>query len=428
MDLEPSSRPVAQILDDAVAGRRISAGDAHRLLRSPAPISGVGDIGDAGEAGGSGDVDLLDLGMAAHAVRNRWNDPEVATYNVDRNINYTNICVYKCRFCAFYRVPGDAEGYLLPFEEIGAKVEETLALNGTGILMQGGVHPDLPITYYEDLLRYLRERYPALHIHAFSPPEIKFIARKERMSFYDVIARLKAAGLMSIPGGGAEILSDETRKRVLAYPKCSAEEWIDIMRQAHRNGLRTSATMMYGMGEDVAARVEHFQRIRDLQDETGGFTAFISWTFQHEHTEMPDVPETFADEYLRTLAVSRLFIDNIVHFQTSWVTQGKKIGQVALAFGADDMGSTMIEENVVASAGTSYRMSQDEMEHLIQAAGYRPRQRTNLYERFVTREDTAALARQYRHAITPANRDLVSPVAGEVAAQAGNALLPVLAS
>jgi cyclic dehypoxanthinyl futalosine synthase len=394
MNLEPSGRPVQQILDDALAGRRISAGDAHTLLL---------------------DGDLLDLGMAAHEVRNRFNDPAVATYNVDRNINYTNICVYKCRFCAFYRAPGDPEGYLLPFEEIGRKVEETLALNGTGILMQGGVHPDLPLSFYEDLLRYLRSTYPACHLHAFSPPEIKFIARKERMSFYDVIARLKAAGLMSIPGGGAEILSDVTRKEVLAYPKCSAEEWIDVMRQAHRNGLRTSATMMYGMGEPIAARVEHFQRVRDLQDETGGFTAFISWTFQHDHTDMPDVPETYAEEYLRTLAVSRLFLDNIVHFQTSWVTQGKKIGQASLAFGADDMGSIMIEENVVASAGTAYRMSQDEMEHLIAAAGYVPKQRTNLYERLVTREETAEMARKYRHSLTPQNRDLVS-----------SALLPVL--
>jgi cyclic dehypoxanthinyl futalosine synthase len=394
MNLEPSGRPVQQILDDAVAGRRISAGDAHTLLR---------------------EGDLLDLGMAAHEVRNRFNDPKVATYNVDRNINYTNVCVYKCRFCAFYRAPGDPEGYLLPFEEIGRKVEETLALNGTGILMQGGVHPDLPLSFYEDLLRYLRSNYPACHLHAFSPPEIKFIARKERMSFYDVIARLKAAGLMSIPGGGAEILSDVTRKEVLAYPKCSAEEWIDVMRQAHRNGLRTSATMMYGMGEPLTARVEHFQRVRDLQDETGGFTAFISWTFQHDHTDMPDVPETYAEEYLRTLAVSRLFLDNIVHFQTSWVTQGKKIGQAALAFGADDMGSIMIEENVVASAGTSYRMSQDEMEHLISSAGYIPKQRTNLYERIVTRADTAEMAKRYRHSLTPQNRDLVS-----------SALLPVL--
>jgi cyclic dehypoxanthinyl futalosine synthase len=394
MSLEPSGRPVSAILDDAVAGRRISAGDAHTLL-----LEG----------------DLLDLGMAAHDVRNRFNDEAVATYNIDRNINYTNVCVYKCRFCAFYREPGDPEGYLLPFEEIGRKVEETLALNGTGILMQGGVHPDLPLSYYEDLLRYLRSNYPACHVHAFSPPEVKFIAKKERMSFYDVIARLKEAGLMSIPGGGAEILSDQIRKEVLAFPKASAEEWIDIMRQAHRNGLRTSATMMYGMGEEIAARVEHFQRVRDLQDETGGFTAFISWTFQHEHTDMPDVPETYAEEYLRTLAVSRLFLDNIVHFQTSWVTQGKKIGQVALGFGADDMGSIMIEENVVASAGTSYRMSQDEMEHLIRSAGYTPKQRTNLYERIVTREETAAMARKYRGSLTAANRDLVS-----------SALLPVV--
>src|SRR5947199_6855790 len=271
MDLQPSRRPVSAILDDALAGRRISAGDAHTLL-----LEG----------------DLLDLGMAAHEVRNRWNDPAVATYNVDRNINYTNVCVYKCRFCAFYREPGDPEGYLLPFEEIGKKIEETLALNGTGILMQGGVHPDLPIGYYEDLLRYLKERYPAIHLHAFSPPEVKFIAKKERLSFYEVIARLKAAGLQSIPGGGAEVLSDDIRREVLAYPKCSAEEWIDVMRQAHKNGLRTSATMMYGMGEPLTSPVEHFQRVPDLQNETGGFTAFLSWTFQHHHTTTPAVPKT----------------------------------------------------------------------------------------------------------------------------------------
>ena len=394
MSFEPSGRPVSTILEDALAGRRLSAGDAHTLL-----LEG----------------DLLELGEAANEVRNRWNDPEVATYNVDRNINYTNVCVYKCRFCAFYRPPGDPEGYLLSNEEIGKKIEETIALNGTGILMQGGVHPDLPLSYYEDLLRHLKERYPSVHLHAFSPPEVKFIAKKERMSFYDVIARLKAAGLQSIPGGGAEILSDQIRKDVLAYPKCSSEEWIDIMRQAHRNGLRTSATMMYGMGETIEARIEHIQRVRDLQDETGGFTAFISWTFQHEHTDLPDIPETYAEEYLRTLAVTRLFFDNVVHLQTSWVTQGKKIGQLALSFGADDMGSIMIEENVVSSAGTAYRMSQDEMEHLIESAGYIAKQRTNLYERIVSRDDTADLAKQYRHALTPANRDLVS-----------GALLPVV--
>ena len=235
---EPSGRPVSEILGDAVGGRRISAGDAHTLLL---------------------DGELIELGLAAHAVRNQHNDSEYASYNIDRNINYTNVCVYKCRFCAFYREPGHEEGYLLSNEEIGRKVEETLALNGTGILMQGGVHPDLPLSYYEELMSYLSEHYPECHLHAFSPPEVKFIAKKERMSFYDVIARLKAAGLMSIPGGGAEVLSDDIRRDVLAYPKCSAEEWIDIMRQAHRNDLRTSATMMYGMGEDARGAVRAFR-------------------------------------------------------------------------------------------------------------------------------------------------------------------------
>ena len=389
MDLTPSGRRPGEILEDAVAGRRITAGDAHTLLL---------------------DGDLLELGIAASEVRNRHNDPEIATYNIDRNINYTNVCVYKCRFCAFYREPGDVEGYLLPFEEIGRKIEETLALNGTGILLQGGVHPDLEIGFYEDLLGYIRRHYPEIHVHAFSPPELKFIAKKERMSFGEVIAQLKRAGLMSIPGGGAEILSDGVRKEVLAFAKTSAEEWIDIMRQAHRNGLRTSATMMYGMGEGLEPRVEHLERVRDLQDETGGLTAFISWTFQHDHTDMEDVPETFAHEYLKVLAVSRLFLDNITHIQTSWVTQGKKIGQLGLTFGADDMGSIMIEENVVSAAGTSYRMSQDEMEHLITSAGYTPRQRTNLYERFVTRDDTAESALRYRNALTPENRELASPL------------------
>ncbi len=389
MELTPSSRPVSDILADAVAGTRISAGDAHELL-----LKG----------------DLIDLGLTADEVRNRHNDPAVATYNIDRNINYTNVCVYNCRFCAFYRPPGHEEGYLLSTDEIGKKIEETLALNGTGILMQGGVHPDLPLSYYTDLLSELRERYPDVHLHAFSPPEVKFIAKKERMSFHEVIGALKQAGLMSIPGGGAEILQDDVRKEVLAYTKTSTEEWLDIMRQAHAHGLRTSATMMYGMGEGLETRVEHMQRIRDLQDETGGFTAFISWTFQHDHTDMQDVPETFADEYLKTLAVSRLFIDNVTHFQTSWVTQGKKIGQLGLKFGADDMGSIMIEENVVSAAGTSFRMSQEEMEHLISSAGYAPAQRTNLYERLVTREDTAALAARYSHALTFQNRDLASPL------------------
>lgn len=385
MTLEASGRSLDSILADAVGGTRISAADALTLLE---------------------EGDLLELGLAASAVRDRLNDPAVATYNIDRNVNYTNVCVYKCRFCAFYREPGDAEGYLLPFEEIGRKIEETLALHGTGVLMQGGVHPDLPLSFYEDLLRHLRAEYPDVHLHAFSPPEVKFIARKERMSFYDVIARLKEAGLMSIPGGGAEIFDDQVRRDVLAYTKCSGDEWLDVMRQAHANGLKTSSTMMYGMGEPVATRVRHMERVRDLQDETGGFTAFISWTFQHEHTDLQDVPETYAHEYLRTLAVSRLLIDNIRHIQTSWVTQGKKIGQLGLQFGADDMGSIMIEENVVSAAGTAYKMSQAEMEHLIRSAGYEPRQRTNLYERYVSSDDTAELAAKYRHALTPENQGL----------------------
>jgi cyclic dehypoxanthinyl futalosine synthase len=385
MSLEASGRAVSAILADAVAGVRISAADALTLFE---------------------DGDLLELGVAANDVRNRHNDRSIATYNIDRNINYTNVCVYRCRFCAFYREPGDAEGYVLPFEEIGRKIEETLALHGTGVLMQGGVHPDLPLSFYEDLLRSLRETYPDVHLHAFSPPEVKFIARKERLSFHEVIARLKAAGLMSIPGGGAEIFDDAVRKDVLAYTKCSGDEWLDVMRQAHANGLRTSATMMYGMGEPAWTRFRHMERVRDLQDETRGFTAFISWTFQHEHTDLQHVPETYAHEYLKTLAISRLLIDNVEHIQTSWVTQGKKIGQLGLQFGADDMGSIMIEENVVSAAGTAYRMSQAEMEHLIRSAGYEPRQRTNLYERYVTREDTSELAARYRHALTPENQGL----------------------
>ena len=317
--------------------------------------------------------DLLEVGARAHEVRERLVPGRLATFIVDRNINYTNVCVYKCRFCAFYRAPGDAEGYLLPKDEIGRKIEETLALNGTGVLMQGGVNPDLPLSYYVDLLHFLRDSYPAIHRHCFSPPEIKFLAKKERMSFHDVIGVLKEAGLMSIPGGGAEILSERIRREVQAQPKASPEEWIDVMRQAHANGLKTTATMMFGMGEDLAARLEHLQRIRDLQDETGGFTAFIAWTFQHENTDLQQVPEVYPHEYLKTLAVARLFLDNVRHLQASWVTQGKKIGQTALAFGADDMGSIMIEENVVSAAGARYRMSQDEMEHLIGAAGYEPR-------------------------------------------------------
>ena len=276
------------------------------------------------------------------------------------------------------------------------------------LLLQGGHHPNLRIEWYEDLFADIKARYP-IHLHALSPSEILHIAHFSRISLDETLRRLRDAGHDSLPGGGAEILVDRVRD-LIAPKKTKSAEWLGVMRDAHRLGVSSTATMMYGHVETLEERVEHMRRVRELQDETRGFRAFISWTFQHEHTDMPDVPETFAEEYLRTLAVSRLFLDNIVHFQTSWVTQGKKIGQVALSFGADDMGSIMIEENVVSAAGTRYKMSQEEMERLIASAGYTPRQRTNLYERIVEPGETAELARRYRHALTAENRALASPL------------------
>ena len=313
------------------------------------------------------DGDLLELGLAAHEVRERHNDPAVATYNIDRNINYTNVCVYKCRFCAFYRPPGRRRGIPPAARGDREKIEETLALNGTGILMQGGVHPDLPIV----VLRGPAALHPAnLSRAATCTPSRRRRSSSSRarsgMSFHDVIGRLKAAGLMSIPGGGAELLSIATRKEILAYAKTSAEEWIDIMRQAHRHGLRTSATMMFGIGEGLEPRVEHLAADprpagRDRRLHRLHLVDLPARAHRHARRAR-DLRRT---NTCKTLAVSRLFLDNVPHFQTSWVTQGKKIGQLALAFGADDMGSIMIEENVVSAAGTPYTMTQDEMEHLI---------------------------------------------------------------
>ncbi len=352
---------VRSILTKAIDGERIDCDQAVMLLK---------------------EGDLLELGEAAHDIRCRKNDPEVVTYHIDRNINYTNVCVYSCSFCAFYRRKGDEDAYLLSFEEIGRKVEETLALRGTGILLQGGVHPDLGISFYEDLLSYLRENYPMIHRHAFSPPEIKFIAKKERKSFAEVIERLKKAGLQSIPGGGAEILVDRVRKRIKAFPKCSADEWLEIMETAHNLGLKTTATMMFGAGEEIEDRIEHLRKIRDLQDRTHGFTAFIGWSFQPGNNEMSDVRKATSFEFLKMVAVSRIFLDNFQHIQSSWLTQGKKVGQIALRFGADDMGSIMIEENVVSAAGLCYKMSREEMEYLILSAGFKPLQRSNLYDKY----------------------------------------------
>jgi len=351
---------VDSILDRAIAGDRLERDDLQELFD---------------------DADLLRLGQAAAAVRSRLVDPEAVTFIIDRNINYTNVCVYRCRFCAFYRSSGDSDAYLLPFEEIADKVSETVAAGGTGILLQGGVHPDLRIGFYEDLLRRLKSTFPQIHLHAFSVPEIWFVSKIEKLPVRDVISRLMDAGLQSIPGGGAEILEDETRRRIWSRAKASTDQWLRVHREAHQLGLRTTATMMFGVGEPFAARVHHVLGVRELQDATGGFTAFIPWTFQDSSTDLEgEVEPSGGSDYLRTLAISRLALDNITHVQGSWVTQGLKIGQLSLFFGGDDLGSIMLEENVVKAAGTSHRMTLGDMERIIRGAGYEPRQRRTLYE------------------------------------------------
>jgi cyclic dehypoxanthinyl futalosine synthase len=351
---------VSAILDKTVAGDRIDEAEIERLFAEGR---------------------LLELGQAADAVRRRKTDESVASYIIDRNINYTNVCIYRCRFCAFYRTKDDGEAYTLPFSEIADKVAETVAAGGTGILLQGGVHPDLRIEYYEELLRRLKESFPEVHLHAFSVPEIWFLAKVEKLPVSRVIERLMAAGLESIPGGGAEILSDETRRRILSRAKASTSQWLEVHEVAHELGLRTTATMMFGVGEPHAARIEHLLGVRDVQDRTGGFTAFIPWTFQDQSTDLEgEVEPAGGFDYLRTLAIARLVLDNIDHVQGSWVTQGAKIGQLSLCFGADDLGSIMLEENVVAAAGIEFRMTQADMERVITEAGLEPRQRRTLYE------------------------------------------------
>ncbi len=352
---------VSAILDRALSGERISDDEAVALLESR---------------------DLVSIGRAADELRGRRTDPTRITFIVDRNVNYTNICVTDCDFCAFYRRPGDrSEGYLLPKPVIFKKIEETLAIGGTGLLMQGGHHPDLGIDYYEDLFRSIKERYP-IHLHALSPPEVQHIARRSKLTVWETLSRLRDAGLDSLPGGGGEILVDRVRE-VIAPKKTTADEWLDVMRHAHRLGMSTTATMMYGHVETLAERVEHMRRIRDLQDETRGFRAFISWTFQADgnrlaaHVPRDAMPTSF--DYLLTQAVSRIYLDNVDHIQSSWVTQGLKVGQVALGFGADDMGSVMIEENVVSAAGTTYRATTDDFVRLIRSLGKIPVQRDTLY-------------------------------------------------
>jgi cyclic dehypoxanthinyl futalosine synthase len=319
-------------------------------------------------------ADLLTLGSLANQKRFLLHPEKVVTYVVDRNINYTNICVSGCRFCAFYR--SVERGYILSKRELAEKIQETIDLGGTQILLQGGMHPDLEIEFYVDMLTSIKERFD-IHIHGFSPPEIDFIAKRSHLSVAKTISILKKAGLDSIPGGGAEILDDDVRQRV-SPNKCLSKEWLAVMRQAHLQGMRSSATMMFGHLEQDFHIMAHLEKIRALQDETRGFTAFIPWTFQPGNTKIT-VKKKTSVEYLKVLAVSRIFLDNIDNVQASWVTQGDKIGQTALFFGANDMGSTMIEENVVASAGVNFMLPEPELKRLITTAGFEPRQRDCYY-------------------------------------------------
>jgi cyclic dehypoxanthinyl futalosine synthase len=319
------------------------------------------------------------LGRLADLARRRKHPENVVTYIIDRNVNYTNVCVAKCKFCAFYRDVGSSEGYALGFDEIYKKIEETIALGGGQLLLQGGHNPDIPLGWYEDLFRGVKLRYPGFRLHALSPPEVIHISRLSRLPVPQVIERLIAAGLDSIPGGGAEILVDRVRRILNCYGKATSDEWLDVMRHAHRAGLRTTATMMYGTVETAQERLEHLFRLRDLQDETGGFTAFITWSYQPEHTELGGTEATGV-EYLRTLALARLVLDNFDNVQASWVTQGGKVGQLSLAYGANDMGSVMIEENVVRAAGAEYCMDEFEVVRNIENAGFAPKRRNMHYE------------------------------------------------
>jgi cyclic dehypoxanthinyl futalosine synthase len=319
------------------------------------------------------------LGGLADEVRARKHPDNTVTYIIDRNVNYTNVCVARCNFCAFYRPVGSDEGYVLGFDEIFRKIDETIALGGGQLLLQGGHNPDLPLEWYEDLFRAVKIRFPAFRLHALSPPEVIHLSRLSRLPVPEVIERLIAAGLDSIPGGGAEILVDRVRRLLNCYSKATADEWLGVMRHAHRLGLRTTATMMYGTVETMEERLEHLFRLRDVQDETGGFTAFITWSYQPEHTELGGEEATGVD-YLRTLAIARLVLDNFDNLQASWVTQGGKVGQLSLAFGSNDMGSVMIEENVVRAAGASYCMDEIEIVRNIENAGFVPKRRNMHYE------------------------------------------------
>ncbi len=327
--------------------------------------------------------DLIGIGMAADAVRRRWHPEGVVSYIIDRNINYTNFCTEYCSFCAFYRPMGHQEGYVLDTETICAKIQETIDLGGTGVLMQGGLNPELKIEWYENLLRAIKQRFPRIWLHCFSAPEIWCIAEASGLTIRDTIARLRDAGLDSIPGGGAEILHDDVRHRISRL-KCSSQEWVAVHLTAHRLGMNTTATMMFGCGETIEQRVHHLEVVRRIQEETGGFTAFIPWSFQRENTSLGRFvkEEATGVEYLKTLAISRLYLENVPNIQSSWVTQGLKVCQVGLRFGGNDVGSIMIEENVVSAAGARNRASEEELRRIIRDAGFIPKQRDTLYRTY----------------------------------------------
>ena len=349
---------IAPLLEKAVAGGRLTPAEGLTLLESN---------------------NLAALGSAADAVTRRLHPEPVRTYNIDRNINYTNICTAVCDFCAFYRGPKDAEGYVLPRAELMDKIAEAVSLGGNQILLQGGLHPTYKIEWYEEMLREIKQQFPMVNVHGFSPPEIYHFTKINKLPLETVLSRLRNAGMGSLPGGGAEILVDRVRAKI-TRGKVMTDDWLNVMRVWHKLGGRSSATMMFGHVETLEERIEHLERLRQLQDETGGFTAYICWTFQPDNTDLSKIPPASSFEYLKMLAVSRLYLDNIPNMQSSWVTQGLKIGQLALQFGANDMGSLMIEENVVAEAGTVHYLTLDQIRESISDLGYTPRQRDVFYQ------------------------------------------------
>ncbi len=348
-----------EVLDAVAAGtERLTPVDAVKLLESH---------------------DLAGIGRAAHAVTMRLHPEPYRTYNIDRNINYTNVCTAVCDFCAFYRGPKHPEGYVLDRDVLFRKIEETVAIGGDQILLQGGMHPTLTLEWYEDLLRDIKTRFPEVNVHGFSPPELHHLTKVAKRPLPEILERLATAGLGSLPGGGGEILVDRVRK-AMTRGKALTEDWLEVNRQWHQLGGKSTATMMFGHIETLAERVEHLERLRQLQDETSGFTAFICWSFQPDNTEMDDIPPAGSFEYLKTQAVARLYLDNFPNIQSSWVTQGREIGQLALLFGANDMGSLMLEENVVSAAGTVHHLTLEEMRSAISELGWIPRRRNVFYE------------------------------------------------